>query len=71
TINMEHLPSDVREWATAHPITRPPRGSLAMQEATRIQEALEKCGGNRIAAAKELGISRTTLWRKIKKYGLD
>ncbi|MBW2023663.1 MAG: sigma 54-interacting transcriptional regulator [Deltaproteobacteria bacterium] len=71
TINVEHLPSDVREWATAHPITRPPRGSLAMQEATRIQEALEKCGGNRIAAAKELGISRTTLWRKIKKYGLD
>ncbi len=28
---------------------------------------LEKCGGNQAAAARQLGISRTTLWRILKK----
>ncbi len=30
--------------------------------------ALEECGGNQSKAAKLLGIDRTTLWRKLKKY---
>jgi len=35
-----------------------------------IQETLEKHNGNKILAAKELGLHRSTLWRKIRKYGL-
>jgi propionate catabolism operon transcriptional regulator len=31
-----------------------------------VQRALDDCGGNRSAAAKQLGISRTTLWRLTK-----
>jgi transcriptional regulator of acetoin/glycerol metabolism len=27
--------------------------------------------GNATAAAKQLGISRTTLWRKLRQYGLS
>ncbi len=39
-------------------------------EAEIVKRMLEKNMGNRVKAAKELGISRATLWRKMKKYGL-
>ena len=39
-------------------------------EAARLPELLEKHQGNRSAVAKELGISTTTLWRRMKKYGV-
>ena len=39
-------------------------------EAEIVKRALEKSRGNRVKAAQELGISRATLWRKIKRYGL-
>jgi transcriptional regulator with PAS, ATPase and Fis domain len=35
-----------------------------------ITRALERHSGSTAAAAKELGIHRSTLWRKIKRYGL-
>lgn len=40
-------------------------------EAARITELLDKYRGNRAAAAKELGVSTTTLWRHMKKYGIN
>ena len=39
-------------------------------EKEMIMEALKKTKGNRSEAAKELGWGRTTLWRKINRYGL-
>lgn len=39
-------------------------------EAARLTELLEKHQGNRSAVAKKLGISTTTLWRRMKKYGV-
>jgi PAS domain S-box-containing protein len=39
-------------------------------EAEIVKKTLERHRGNRIGAAQELGISRATLWRKIKKYEL-
>ena len=46
----------------------PPRD--AAPEARRILEALRRNGGNRIKTAAELGISKTTLWRHMQKYGI-
>ncbi len=43
----------------------------ASPEARRIQRAIERAGGNRERAAASLGISRSTLWRKVKKFGLS
>jgi PAS domain S-box-containing protein len=44
---------------------------LGKAEAGIIKKTLEKYRGNRIKAAQDLGISRATLWRKMKKYGLQ
>ena len=40
------------------------------EEVEQIRSLLNRHGGNRIETAKALGISRSTLWRKIKKYSL-
>lgn len=44
---------------------------VAHIEKTRISEALEQFADNRTHAAKSLGIGRTLLIHKIKKYELD
>ncbi|MCM1004911.1 MAG: sigma-54 dependent transcriptional regulator [Prevotella sp.] len=45
--------------------------SLEENERQAIIHALDRCGGVRKRAAKELNISERTLYRKIKEYGLD
>ena len=45
--------------------------SLVDKEIELIKKALEKSGGKRKHAAKELGISERTLYRKIKQYNLE
>ena len=45
--------------------------SLKNTEIENIRKALEKHNGNRKLAAKEVGISERTLYRKIEKYHLD
>ena len=47
------------------------RYTYKSREAVAIQKALEKHGGSREQTAKELGISKATLWRHMKKYEID
>jgi DNA-binding NtrC family response regulator len=41
------------------------------QEARRIRAALEQSDGVRSRAASLLGMGRTTLWRKMRQYGIE
>ena len=51
----------------------PAEESLRMAEAERdhILRVLRSCGGRKLEAARRLGINKTTLWRKMKRYGLE
>ncbi|MFD1414113.1 sigma-54 interaction domain-containing protein [Oceanobacillus jeddahense] len=40
-------------------------------EKISIEQALDRCNGNKSKVAKQLGISRVTLYQKIKKYNLN
>ena len=44
--------------------------NLEMLEMRTIEEVIRRFDGNMSKVAKELGIGRTTLYRKIEKYGL-
>ncbi|HET9621614.1 MAG TPA: sigma 54-interacting transcriptional regulator [Kofleriaceae bacterium] len=63
------LPSEVSglDHAGRAPLIAPP---VETSEAQRIQHALERADGNRERAAQSLGMSRVTLWRRMRTYGL-
>lgn len=43
---------------------------VADPEENQLRSALRQAGGSKQLAAQELGVSRSTLWRRMKKYGL-
>lgn len=84
TILPSHLPPEIEKAspliATGPTDTAPatvvmqqyyrPAVSQKEQEKEIILQALQESGGNKAAAARKLGMSRTTLWKKLNKYGL-
>jgi len=72
TIEIAHLPEDLRELSIK--TFRRKEGkipSLENQEIAYIKWVLSEAGGNKTTAAQILGIDRVSLWRKLKKYGLE
>ena len=59
------------KYSFAEEITEEETLSLQDKELELIIKALERNNGRRKAAAKELGISERTLYRKIKQYDLE
>jgi transcriptional regulator with PAS, ATPase and Fis domain len=70
-IEKKHLPLDfLKKTESGSPAAFPPR-LVESAEARTIQDVLQRHKGSRVAAARELGVSRATLWRKIKKFRLE
>jgi len=72
-IDVKHLPDDIQPGISDHstPTQTEPKGPLEEGEAEVLRRALARNRGNRVAAAQDLQVSRTTLWRKLKKHGID
>ncbi|MDH5575004.1 MAG: sigma 54-interacting transcriptional regulator, partial [Nitrospirota bacterium] len=63
------LPPEVQRPPTTRNLKSPSsnsEGSLSPDEEARIVKALQQAKGNKTEAAKLLGVSRVTLWKKIK-----
>lgn len=67
------LPLDIRQPPAQPQQAQPPRRPAVVDHAERqrILAALRLSGGNRTAAAKRLGFSRVTLWKKIRQLQID
>ena len=72
TIEAAHLPEDLRELSIRTFRKREGKiPSLEEQEMAYIQWVLNEVGGNKTLTAQILGIDRVSLWRKLKRYGLE
>ncbi len=73
-IRCEDLPDGFRDPGGSEFAGPPAAATLAQSkehvERERITEALDRNGNNRLRAAAELGISRMTLYKKLRKFGL-
>jgi DNA-binding NtrC family response regulator len=74
TLQIGDLPTALRNLGSeAYPTLESPesRGilSLAEMEKRAITQAIEQLHGDKLEAARRLGIGKTTLYRKLKEYG--
>ena len=69
-VGLMHLPAEVRDASGAGVEHHVPR-TLSEVERIHIDRTLRAHNANRTRAARELGISRATLIKKIKEYGLE
>jgi DNA-binding NtrC family response regulator len=69
----EHLPPHLFEHRTPLAAGAEPMPELSLEAAEREQilRALQASGGKRIEAARLLGLSRRTLYRKLDRYGIS
>ena len=66
----ELTPADLQLSAPDSGTNKPAVTYLADNEERLIRQAMEKTDGNISATARMLGISRPTLYAKLRKYGL-
>ena len=71
SLNQSKPPKNIAVFDS--PVVQPPVAPATIQEMEKnaLTEALKIAGGNVEKAAKALGISRATLYRKIKKYQIE
>ncbi len=69
-VGTAHLPSKiVSAGETVTPECQ--LNDAGLVERSRLIQVLREVGGNQSAAARQLGVSRVTVWKRMKKYGID
>lgn len=71
-IEPDHLPRQLLEnqWATT-PLPAVKPAAQSDDEKIQLVLALRQAGGNQSQAARLLGVSRVTVWHRMKKHGID
>jgi DNA-binding NtrC family response regulator len=69
-IRMQDLPSAMLYDVARKPSVRQDMTTLQVLEKRVIRQALMATGGDRVHAAKLLGIGKTTIYRKLKENGI-
>ena len=70
-IEIEHLPKEfIEKFEEDKTSNKKSAGRIKEAENNLIIDALKRHAGNRSKTAEELGIDKSTLWRKIKKYNI-
>jgi len=69
-IDIRHLPEELRARGSGAGFVSDIRSAHEILEGQAIQTALERTAFNRVAAARMLGIHKTTLYRQMKKLGI-
>ena len=64
------IPAEMFQLVQKTEIQQTEASTLEEMEKAMIRKALDKCGGNLSAVASQLGITRQTLYNKMKKFGL-
>ena len=67
-IDVAHLPDDLQCRAGSEPPTPARVTALQESECSALRQAIVRNDGHLGRTARELGISRTTLWRKMRKH---
>jgi len=72
-LELKHLPKSMESYQREKSPSPSSLSEKTLQEteAELIKQTLQKYYGHRGWTARELGIHKTTLWRKMKKYGLE
>jgi PAS domain S-box-containing protein len=70
-IELEHLPVELVPVTSARGVAGRMVESVKTLEAQAIREAIARNGGNRLAAARELGVHKSTLFRKVRALGIE
>ncbi len=66
-----HLPNLKKPRPAARPKVALTGEDVERDEAEVLRQTIAAAGGNKAEAARMLGISRVTLWKRLKKYGLQ
>jgi two-component system, NtrC family, response regulator HydG len=66
-----HLPAQLIEGPRGIPVEERKPNNIKEKKKQELMEALQKTRGNQSEAARLLGLSRVTIWNRMKEFGLE
>ncbi len=69
-IDVHHLPPLLSSGLESGPMKNDRKGAAAAEKEA-LMEALRQTGGNQVKAARLLGVSRVTIWNRMRRHGID